>query len=76
MGTDRQFKTSGIVRAGEIKHPLGRRGAQQRPASEGDFTMRFPSVLKALAVLLPMGLGIAAPAEAAPPAKSLLTPEG
>jgi nicotinamidase-related amidase len=37
--------------------------------------MRFSSVLKALAVLLPMGLGIAAPAEAAPPAKSLLTPD-
>jgi nicotinamidase-related amidase len=37
--------------------------------------MRFSSVLKALAVLLPMGLGVAAPAEAAPPAKSLLTPD-
>jgi nicotinamidase-related amidase len=37
--------------------------------------MRFSSVLKALAILLPMGLGIAAPAEAAPPAKSLLTPD-
>ncbi len=37
--------------------------------------MRFSSVLKAFAVLLPIGLGVAAPAEAAPPAKSLLTPD-
>ena len=36
--------------------------------------MRFSSVLKTLAVLLPVSLGIA-PAEAAPPAKSLLTPD-
>jgi hypothetical protein len=37
--------------------------------------MRFSTVLKALAVLLPIGLGVAAPAEAAPLAKSLLTPD-
>ncbi len=36
--------------------------------------MRFPSVPKTLDALLPMGLGIA-PAEAALPAESLLTPD-
>ena len=35
------------------------------PPVDGDWTP----------ILLPMGLGIAAPAEAAPPAKSLLTPD-